>query len=996
MKKLLIAILMLASVLGVSAQGFKISAYPNKAVPADTDLFLLATPNVANWNITSAQLRQYVTNGIVIPVYTGNATNFWGVLSPTNLPPGLSTSNYVGIFFGNGAGLTNISVTNLIGLINVTNLPPGVLTNNYTLPVVFSNSVTTGDLTVNGTLTVNSTNNQTLVSNLTVYGWQTNFGLISSTNFVGLFYGDGSGLTNLQGTALDPNVLTNNRTLVTTLSNDTRIVGNFIVVGGKLYGDGYYLTNLLEGSLFEQSQKVTIGGAGAEYSLILGDTPSLLFTNQVDSGRFAVSSVGGISWNGVASGNGAGITNLPVGGIAATGIGATKFLKGDGTWDIPAMGAATNVIWPIAGTNTVLVTNSLTVQINVPFFQSTNLLNGGSTAGQLLTATSTGVGWSNAPSASVQGTNVLSGGSTPGQILTATAGGSAWSNAPSVSGMLTNGSTNVTFNGLTVNTYLTINATNATTTVSNLLVTGWQTNYGALSSTNFAGVFYGNGAGLTNAPYLPLVGGTVSGAVLSTSSTTNAPSQTELATAGWVRGLFNNGVLYYSTTNAATGFTNSDYPNIYAFSTNIPASGARGYTNTALTAGNYIGTVVTTNTFQQVIGPIHVDSYVGLVSAGNPSVSIHPEIYYSYDKTNWYGDYVAGDQALTLGTTNLKQFVVSFPTILSTNANGFYLARRWKVGSSSGLGATTVVWTLQGTNAISGTTSASHIAIDSPSSGGGDAFLANNQVFTGTNTFSTWLAGNGGGLTNLTVSVVTGATLTNQVYASNVVSGGILPVGTVATNNPWAGAFLTGVASTRFWTQDGSTLTNITAAQTPWGSDINGNQKNLTNVASIVVAGPGTNWLDVTYITNGTRTFLHDGTHTVITNTASLTSSEWTAGSQKEWYNGTATMTIDKTNGTITANSFIGKQIIPTKAAFTTNYTILSTDAVLFCTGTNQLLTLPLAPSTGQMFTIVSATTTGSCVVTNANGSQTILGALSISVPATNRITVVFDGSAYW
>lgn len=55
-------------------------------------------------------------------------------------------------------------------------------------------------------------------------------------------------------------------------------------------------------------------------------------------------------------------------------------------------------------------------------------------------------------------------------------------------------------------------------------------------------------------------------------------------------------------------------------------------------------------------------------------------------------------------------------------------------------------------------------------------------------------------------------------------------------------------------------------------------------------------------ITVATRSFTHDSTHTVITNTATLTSSEWTAGSQKEWYNGATTMTIDKTNGAITMN----------------------------------------------------------------------------------------------
>lgn len=115
-------------------------------------------------------------------------------------------------------------------------------------------------------------------------------------------------------------------------------------------------------------------------------------------------------------------------------------------------------------------------------------------------------------------------------------------------------------------------------------------------------------------------------------------------------------------------------------------------------------------------------------------------------------------------------------------------------------------------------------------------------------------------------------------------------------------------------------------SQTPWTSDIDGNNKQLTNVASVSVNGTGTNYFGTNVNiagtlnvggnltnTSGTRTFAHDTSHTVITNTATLTSSEWTAGSQKEWYNGSATMTIDKTNGAITMN---GSLSLSTNAAF--------------------------------------------------------------------------------
>jgi len=42
-----------------------------------------------------------------------NATNFWGLLSATNLPAGLSTSNYIGTQIGNGSGLTNLNANSL-------------------------------------------------------------------------------------------------------------------------------------------------------------------------------------------------------------------------------------------------------------------------------------------------------------------------------------------------------------------------------------------------------------------------------------------------------------------------------------------------------------------------------------------------------------------------------------------------------------------------------------------------------------------------------------------------------------------------------------------------------------------------------------------------------------------------------------------------------------------------------------------------------------------
>jgi len=95
--------------------------------------------------------------------------------------------------------------------------------------------------------------------------------------------------------------------------------------------------------------------------------------------------------------------------------------------------------------------------------------------------------------------------------------------------------------------------------------------------------------------------------------------------------------------------------------------------------------------------------------------------------------------------------------------------------------------------------------------------------------------------------------------------------------------------------------------------------------------------------------------------------------------------------------SLYGSQIPPIKLGFWTNYTVTTNDCVLFCAGTNQLITLPSAVGLeGRLFTIISSTTNGNCTVTNYDGTQTVLGIASQYVPGTNRLTVISDGANYW
>lgn len=104
------------------------------------------------------------------------------------------------------------------------------------------------------------------------------------------------------------------------------------------------------------------------------------------------------------------------------------------------------------------------------------------------------------------------------------------------------------------------------------------------------------------------------------------------------------------------------------------------------------------------------------------------------------------------------------------------------------------------------------------------------------------------------------------------------------------------------------------------------------------------------------------------------------------------------TNGVDTLNigtANITNVIYATKSITYTNYTLSVNDSIIFATGTNQIITLPNATNVGRMYTIVCASTTGSLIVTNETGTQTILGALSIPVGPTNRLTTIADGEKH-
>jgi hypothetical protein len=150
----------------------------------------------------------------------------------------------------------------------------------------------------------------------------------------------------------------------------------------------------------------------------------------------------------------------------------------------------------------------------------------------------------------------------------------------------------------------------------------------------------------------------------------------DAAQVDWVRSLLaGNGIYLYGSTNVnpynSTFYTYIDYPG---------APFVRSYTNPAVAA--YIGIVMTTQRFTRITGPTTVSTWAGLDStAGGRSISIHAELYYSYNGVDLLGDWEAPNQTINWTGSNLLQFVISHPDIESTNAAGFFLVRKYKVGA---------------------------------------------------------------------------------------------------------------------------------------------------------------------------------------------------------------------------------------------------------------------------------------------------------------------------
>ena len=244
-------------------------------------------------------------------------------------------------------------------------------------------------------------------------------------------------------------------------------------------------------------------------------------------------------------------------------------------------------------------------------------------------------------------------------------------------------------------------------------------------------------------------------------ATTNLldPEANEYVTASFVRSVLNNGAFLYGTTNnIATGISNvvNGATNTVAiqFGANNPAAYVRGFTNFVngtYPDGPYFATVISTNTYQAITGPFVNDLYIQADGSSQPALSITPDIFVTYDRTNLISICQGSGQALLMDTTtNLYTWIQSAAQYNSTNMAGFYVVRRVRVVSQNG---NNLYINVQG-----GNTTPTTLAFNTP--------VTVNANYSGTFT------GNGAGLTNVTAyggtnGVYGGVGLTNGVLTGN-------------------------------------------------------------------------------------------------------------------------------------------------------------------------------------------------------------------------------------
>jgi hypothetical protein len=352
--------------------------------------------------------------------------------------------------------------------------------------------------------------------------------------------------------------------------------------------------------------------------------------------------------------------------------------------------------------------------------------------------------------------------------------------------------------------------------------------------------------------------------------------------------------------------------------------------------------------------------------------------------TNFRGASIEGGphHDFTLGSTQTTNIVVAasnaaFTGTITGNASGL-----------TNISATNIAGTFPIDSPVLGNALESYVA---PVAEGGAFIVLSDERFLQCTL-------DGSVLTNLNASALASGTVSPARMATNSASDGKMLFATSATSAKWDTAPAGGPAAltnaeTRNVVLLGSTNflgTNVgigtASAGTLTATSVAGNGGLLTNLNGTAVTGVVAT---ATSAVNSTNFF---GTLTAaqVTNALPATLTNSTTGNAT-----TATSATSSANST----NLYGIHYAKIKALFSTNYTATAGE-VLFCSGTNQIITLPNATNSatvgGTMVTIIAASSTASVIVTNANGVQTILGGLSQTVPATNRLTVITDSLNWW
>jgi len=343
------------------------------------------------------------------------------------------------------------------------------------------------------------------------------------------------------------------------------------------------------------------------------------------------------------------------------------------------------------------------------------------------------------------------------------------------------------------------------------------------------------------------------GVTLSTGLFCNATSTAGNAycTIDKARSFLAGGAFLYNSTNA-----NPFNTNFYTARSETQTLGiARTYSS--LTNGAYTGGIMSTQRFTTVYSPMAVNAYLGRTSGGGDAVSIAPEFYYSYDGTNLLGDYSAQPQAIGTGS-NLYQWVISYPTITSTNSEGVFVIRKFK---ASAVGGTPTLSVYGGGN------TPSHLAFSTPPV---DAALgvrgATNAVYPG-------------GGTGTYDAVTRTLTLPSLTAAEIAAAGGL--VETPYQPYTSTGAVVNGTCTVSF--ASGS-LVKLTAPESPTtltfdnaGYATNG----VNRVAVELLAGTNSIAFVTATITNSTAPTISTSTWTRLIFRRSGNDSAWIGGQVK-------------------------------------------------------------------------------------------------------------------